>query len=97
MLRKSIHVRHCLGNTYNRNQCQVRPSSCYATVGREESSLPRFPRMLVEGGVHHVYNRFARGEPVFEGAWEVRRFLSLVGEVKERDGFVILAWSRRTS
>ena len=55
--------------------------------------MPRFPRMLVEGGVHHVYNRFARGEPVFEGAWEVRRFLSLVGEVKERDGFVILAWS----
>ena len=55
--------------------------------------MPRLPRVLVEGGIHHVYNRFARGEAVFEGEWEVRRFLDLTGEVKERDGFVILAWS----
>ena len=62
-------------------------------VGWEGSRLPRFPRVFVEGGVHHVYNRFARGEPIFEGEWEVRRFLSLVREVKERDGLVVFAWS----
>ena len=54
--------------------------------------MPRFPRMLFEGWVYHAYNRCARGEAVLEGAWEVRRFVELVREVKQRDGFVVLAW-----
>ena len=24
--------------------------------------MPRFPRLLTEGGIYHVYNRFARGD-----------------------------------
>ncbi|MEN8164759.1 MAG: hypothetical protein ABFS37_11575 [Acidobacteriota bacterium] len=40
--------------------------------------MPRSLRLLTEGGVYHVYNRFARGESVFEGAWESGRFLELV-------------------
>jgi hypothetical protein len=27
--------------------------------------MARRPRVLVEGGVYHVYNRVASGEPVF--------------------------------
>ena len=26
--------------------------------------MPRPPRVFVEGGIYHVYNRFASGEPV---------------------------------
>ena len=27
--------------------------------------MPRSLRVFVEGGIYHVYNRFASGEPVF--------------------------------
>ena len=29
--------------------------------------MPRMPRRFDEGRVYHVYNRFSRGEPIFEG------------------------------
>ena len=54
--------------------------------------MPRFPRRFDEGGIYHVYNRFSRGEPIFEEAAEVERFLDLLGEVKKTDGFSILAF-----
>lgn len=54
--------------------------------------MPRRPRVFVEGAVHHVYNRFARGEAVFAGEGEAGRYVRLLREVKERDGFSLLAW-----
>ena len=55
--------------------------------------MPRMPRLLVESGVYHVYNRTARGERLFQDEREARRFLRLAREVKERDGMVVLAWA----
>ena len=55
--------------------------------------MPRALRVLVEGGLYHVYNRFARGEEVFADPAEGVEFVELVRELKERDGFQVLAWS----
>ncbi len=30
--------------------------------------MPRRPRVFVEGGIYHVYNRFARGAEILMGA-----------------------------
>lgn len=54
--------------------------------------MPRRPRVFVNGALYHVYCRVARGEPVFAEREEARRFVSVVGEVRDRDGFAILAW-----
>jgi hypothetical protein len=35
------------------------------------------PRRFEEGRVSHVYNRFSRGEPIFEETVDVGRFLGL--------------------
>lgn len=35
--------------------------------------MPRAPRVLIEGGLYHVYNRFARGEEVFADPEEAIR------------------------
>ena len=59
--------------------------------------MPRSPRLLTEGGLYHVYNRFARGEAIFEGAWESGRFLKLVEKTKMKDGFAIFAWCMMNS
>jgi REP element-mobilizing transposase RayT len=48
--------------------------------------------MLVEGGIYHVYNRFARGEEIFAENGEVSRFLDLLREVKNRDQLTVFAW-----
>ena len=48
--------------------------------------MPRAPRSLVEGGLYHVYNRFARGEAVFADLDEARRFVEMILRVKARDG-----------
>lgn len=55
--------------------------------------MPRAPRILVEGGLYHVYNRFARGEKVFSDPQEAIEFLELFRDLKQRDGLQILAWS----
>ena len=39
--------------------------------------MPRAPRILVEGGLYHVYNRFARGEEVFSDPQEAIEFLAV--------------------
>ncbi len=54
--------------------------------------MPRRPRVFIEGGIFHVYNRFARGAEIFSQADEARRFLGLLREVKRRDGLVVFAW-----
>ena len=54
--------------------------------------MPRSQRNLLEGGLYHVYNRFARGEQIFADRGEAERFHDLVREVKRRDGFLLYAW-----
>ena len=55
--------------------------------------MPRAPRILVEGGPYHVYNRFARGEEVFSDPQEAIEFLELFRDLKQRDGLQVFAWS----
>jgi hypothetical protein len=55
--------------------------------------MPRRPRILIEGGLYHVYNRFARGESVFSDPEEAIAFVELLRDVKQRDGMTILAWA----
>ncbi len=55
--------------------------------------MPRRPRILIEGGLYHVYNRFARGESVFADPEEAIAFVDLLRDVKQRDGLTILAWA----
>lgn len=40
--------------------------------------MPRRPRVFVEGGIYHVYNRFASGEPVFSDPDEALEFIELL-------------------
>jgi hypothetical protein len=37
--------------------------------------MPRALRVLIEGGLYHVYNRFARGEEVFADRSEAVEFI----------------------
>ena len=54
--------------------------------------MPRSLRVFVEGGIYHVYNRFASGEPVFADPEEAREFIELLRYVKQRDGWTVFAW-----
>jgi hypothetical protein len=51
--------------------------------------MPRGRRVLVEGGLYHVYNRFARGEDVFSDPEEAVEFAELLREVKRRARFSV--------
>lgn len=55
--------------------------------------MPRNLRVFVEGGLYHVYNRFARGESVFSDPEEAIEFVELLREVTQRDGLTIFAWA----
>jgi putative transposase len=55
--------------------------------------MPRAPQILVEGGLYHVYNRFARGEEIFADPEEAIEFLDLLRDLKQRDDLQIFAWS----
>ena len=55
--------------------------------------MARGRRVLVEGGLYHVYNRFARGEGVFSDPEEAVEFAELLREVKRRDGLTVFAWA----
>jgi REP element-mobilizing transposase RayT len=48
---------------------------------------------LIEGGLYHVYNRFARGEDVFADPEEAVQFVELLRNVKQRDDLTIFAWA----
>lgn len=54
--------------------------------------MPRRPRVVVEGAVYHVYNRFARGEAILASSDEAERFVELVRHVRDRDDLTVLAW-----
>ncbi len=54
--------------------------------------MPRSPRVFVEGGIYHVYNRFASGESVFADPEEALEFIELLRYVKQRDGWAIFGW-----
>jgi hypothetical protein len=43
-------------------------------------------RVLVEGGLYHVYNRLGRGERVFDQEGEAAAFVGLLCDVVARDG-----------
>ncbi len=47
----------------------------------------------MDGGVYHVYNRFASGEPVFADPEEALNFVDLLRYVKQRDGWTVFAWA----
>jgi REP element-mobilizing transposase RayT len=47
---------------------------------------------MIEGGLYHVYNRFARGEEVFGDPEEATCFVERLRETKNRDGFLVFAW-----
>ena len=54
--------------------------------------MVRRPRVVVEGGLYHVYNRIASGEPVFADPEESIDFIDTIREIKQRDGWKVLAW-----
>jgi putative transposase len=55
--------------------------------------MPRRPRVVIEGGIYHVYNRFARGAEVLREGDEAERFLDLLRMVRDRDGLTFFAWA----
>jgi len=59
--------------------------------------MPRTPRVFVEGGIYHVYNRFASGEAVFADPEAARDFIELLRFVKKRDGWTVFAWVLMTN
>ena len=54
--------------------------------------MPRRPRVEVDGGVYHVYNRVASGERLFEDPEVAIEFVERIRSVKERDGWTVFAW-----
>ena len=54
--------------------------------------MGRQPRVLLPGGIYHVYNRVSRGAHVFRDEGEADRFEGLLATTKKRDDFQILAW-----
>ena len=54
--------------------------------------MPRAPRVFIEGGIYHVYNRFASGEAVFADPEAALEFIELLRFVKKRDGWTVFAW-----
>ena len=54
--------------------------------------MGRRPRILLAGGIYHVFNRASRGAHVFRDEAEADRFEALVASTKKRDDFQILAW-----
>jgi len=54
--------------------------------------MARRARVVIEGGVYHVYNRVGSGERVFDDSEEAARFVDLMREVKQRDGWTVFAW-----
>ena len=55
--------------------------------------MPRSLRVFVEGGLYHVYNRFARGESVSSDPEEAIDFVELLREVKRRYELTVCAWA----
>jgi hypothetical protein len=54
--------------------------------------VPRRSRVFIEGGIYHVYNRFARGADLFFEPEEAIQFLEFLRKARDRDGLSVLAW-----
>jgi REP element-mobilizing transposase RayT len=54
--------------------------------------VPRLPRIFVEGGIYHVYNRFARGANLFSEPEEAIQFVEILRKARDRDGLSVLPW-----
>ena len=54
--------------------------------------MPRKPRLFVPGATYQVYCRVARGEFVFDEPTEVAEFVEIARQVRDLDGWKILAW-----
>jgi REP element-mobilizing transposase RayT len=54
--------------------------------------VPRRPRVFIEGGIYHVYNRFARGADLFSEPEEAIQFVEILRKARDRDGPAVLAW-----
>lgn len=54
--------------------------------------MVRRPRIEIAGGLYHVYNRVASGEPIFSDPEEAVAFIETIRETKKRDGWTVLAW-----
>lgn len=59
--------------------------------------MPRRARVVIEGAVAHLSNRFARGEPIFAAADDAERFVEPVRQARHRDGLTVLAWCLRSN
>jgi hypothetical protein len=57
----------------------------------EDGTYPARPGVLVEGAVYRVYRHLARAAEVFGESEEVDRLVTLLREVRDRDGLIILA------
>ena len=55
--------------------------------------MPRRRRVFVEGGIYHVYNRFARGADLFTDPEEAIEFLEILRKARDRDGLTVFAWT----
>jgi hypothetical protein len=49
--------------------------------------MPRRPRVFVEGGTYHVYNRFARGADLFSESEEAIEFMEMLHRARDRDDY----------
>jgi len=54
--------------------------------------MPRRPRVFLAGAIYHVYCRTGRREQVFAERDEAERFVALLRDTRDRDGFAMLAW-----
>ena len=54
--------------------------------------MGRSPRILIEGGICHVYSWVSRGEHAFRDEAEAERPLRRLSETRRRDGLQVLAW-----
>jgi hypothetical protein len=55
--------------------------------------MPRRPRVFVEGGIYHVYNRFARGADLFSEPEEAIEFMEILRKARDRDDLRVYAWT----
>ena len=54
--------------------------------------MPRHPRLFLPYAIYHVYCRVARGEFIFDDDSEAIEFVEKLREVRDLDGWSILAW-----
>lgn len=56
--------------------------------------MPRRPRLFLSNAIDHVYCHVARGEFVFDEDFEAMEFVESLRDVRDLDGFSIVARCR---